>query len=75
MNSFSEVVGAWETVAIFADDVGVPYVTAAAWRQRNSIPAQRWSAVVKAAQKRGIEGVTLEILAAFAAAPRDEVAA
>ncbi len=66
MESFSEIIGAWETGTQFAEDVGVPYVTAAAWRQRNSIPSERWEVVVESAAKRGYPGITLELLARIA---------
>lgn len=67
MNTFTDVINRWETVADFAADLCIPYQTGAAWRQRNSIPAQRWGSVVSAAAKRGFFDVTVELLASISA--------
>lgn len=66
MNSFSEVIGQWETTADFAKDIGVQYVSAAAMKRRNSIPSAYWEQTVEAAKRRGIKGVTLQLLARLA---------
>jgi len=68
MNSFAAVIAAWPSAAAFADDLGVLDVTARAWKVRG-IPAAYWVDVVNAAQRRGIEGVTYELLAHLAARP------
>ena len=65
--AFTDVIEAWPSIAAFAADMGAPYPTVTSWRTRNSIPPQRWAAVVEAAEQRGVEGVSLASLAALAA--------
>lgn len=52
----------WPTMKELADDLGVPYSTAAAWFQRGSFPAKRDLDLIEAAQKRG-QTLTLEQIA------------
>jgi Holliday junction resolvase RusA-like endonuclease len=68
MNTFSNLVDLWPTpsLTLFAVDVGVPVQTASSWKRRGSIPSRQWLAVVRAAEARGIEGVTVEALARMA---------
>lgn len=72
MRTFADVINRWETVAEFATDLCIPYQTAAAWRQRNSIPSPRWGAVVEAAARRGFFEITVELLASISAATRQD---
>ena len=52
----------WPKISELAEDLGVPYSTAAAWYQRGSFPAKRDLDLIAAARKRG--GVlTLEQIA------------
>ncbi len=73
MMTFQQIIAQWPRLTEFAADVGVKYPTAAAWRQRNSIPPAYWQAVVNAAENRGVEGVTFAELAT-AAAPKESTA-
>jgi hypothetical protein len=68
VENFSQLIGLWPKpfLSNFAADIGVPYVTANMMRQRNSIAARYWASIVEAAEKRGIEGVTIELLAELA---------
>jgi hypothetical protein len=68
-SSFADVIDQWPSFAALSRDVGVPPVTARFWRYRNSIPAKQWHLVIDAARERGIEGVTLEVLADLASRP------
>ncbi len=52
----------WPTISDLAEDAKVPYPTAAAWKQRGSIPAKHDLALVEAASRRGAV-LTLEMLA------------
>ena len=70
MNSpspFTDLIEKWpaeagkSALATFSDDLGVPYPTAGAWKQRKSIPAEQWPALIEAARKRGLD-LTLELL-------------
>lgn len=55
-------------IAQFADDVGLPYVTAQVMRYRNSISPCHWPEVVAAAQRRGFTDITHELLSELYAA-------
>lgn len=61
MNSFSAVIEAFG--GQFAQAVGVEESHARTMKARNSIPSTRWAATVDAAQRLGINGVTLDLLA------------
>ncbi len=65
--SHAAVINLWPSLTAFADDVGVPYVTAKAMRRRGSIPAPYWVRTVEAAHQRAIDGVTHERLAELVA--------
>lgn len=67
MDTFSSIIDRWPSLQDYADDIGVQYVTAQLMRHRNSIASNHWKAVVGGAEKRRIEGVTLEALAEIAA--------
>lgn len=66
----TSIIRLWPTLSDFAADLGVAYGTAKAMRRRGSIPAEHWKSAVDGARARGIEGVTLEVLAEAAAAAR-----
>lgn len=61
MNSFSEVIAAFGSQ--FASAIGVQESHARTMKARDSIPSTRWIATVKAAQRLGVKGVTLDLLA------------
>lgn len=61
MNSFTEVIEKFGRQ--FAGAIGVEESHARTMKARDSIPSSRWMATVEAAQKLGIEGVTLDLLA------------
>jgi hypothetical protein len=58
----------WATMADLAADLGKPYTTVAAWKQRGSIPAKYDTPIIRAASARG-HVLTYEDLAAA----RDEL--
>lgn len=63
MRTFAEIIAAWGDDAVFAEEVGAPRSLVAVWKHRNSIPAPYWGGVIAGAEKRGLDGVTLELLA------------
>jgi hypothetical protein len=67
MDTFSDIIDRWPSLQDFADDLDVQYVTAQLMRHRNSIAPRHWKAAVRGAEKRQIDGVTLEVLAEIAA--------
>lgn len=62
MQTFAEIIAAWGDDALFAADVGVSRSLVACWKHRNSIPLTSWTATIAAAERRGISGVTLDLL-------------
>ena len=67
----SDIINQWPTLTDFADDIGVPYVTAKAMRRRGSIPSCYWVRVVSAAHMRGIADVSYKRLAELVAIPQE----
>jgi len=69
----SEIIDRWPSLTDFASDLSVEYGTAKAMRRRGSIPPDYWPTVVQSASRRGINGVSLELLvqarSRFGAAP------
>lgn len=61
--SHAEIIKRWKSLSEFAEDLSVSYGTAKAMRRRGSIPDRYWLTAVEAAERRGINGVTLEGLA------------
>lgn len=70
MKSHRDIINLWPQPSIrtFADDLGLKYTTAQLMRYRNSIAADHWHDVVKAAKRRGFDHVTIELLADLKAA-------
>lgn len=72
--SHADLINLWPSLAEFADDLGVPYVTAKAMRRRSSVPASHWMRMVAVASEKGFSGVTLEALALHASQKTVEAA-
>lgn len=68
ISSFADLIALWPSAEEFASDMEISGVRARAWRNRNSIPAEHFESVVKAAGDRGFEFVTPELLLKIAAA-------
>ena len=66
IKSFREVMSLWPTVSAFASDVGVPMPTAAKWKQRDSVPAPFWAAVLSTRPARKAQ-VSADLLVELAA--------
>lgn len=67
MNTFTGIIGLWPHKSEFAVDVAVPYERAKAWAARDSIPGQYFAVVATAAQRRGHDHVTVQLLSDIAA--------
>lgn len=68
----ADLINLWPSLSEFAADLSVEYGTAKAMRRRSSIPSEYWLVVVRSAETREIDGVTLEALAAAVAVPSSE---
>jgi len=63
MRNVADIFAAWPSDAEFGRDIGVPYPTVSAWKQRASIPAAYWWHIVRAAAQRGHPEITADLLA------------
>ena len=81
MQTFAELIDLWskptpeEPAHPLAVDLGVKSSLIAVWKHRNSIPSEHWAGVIASAAKRGVAGVTLEVMARLAALKRKDRAA
>ena len=69
MLKFADIIDRWPSISIYADDIGVGYVTAQTMRYRDQINVRHWHAIVNAAEKRGLD-VSYETLAGIAASKK-----
>lgn len=83
IQTFADLLKQWPSAGALAEDLSasaasedlqVKEVTARMWRQRG-IPSEYWLGIVASAEKRGIEGVTLDLLAKLSAEQAGRVAA
>jgi len=63
----ADIIALWPHIRSLAEDLGVKEASVRKWKDRDSIPAEYWLPLVAAAERRGIPGVTLELLAQIAA--------
>ena len=63
MRSVMDIFALWPADAELGRDIGVPYPTVSAWKQRGSIPAAYWRDIVLAARRRGHAEITADLLA------------
>lgn len=63
MKKFKDVIDSWPSRREMAEDLIVRVKRINNWHERNSIPSTHWMQIVSSADKRGIQGVTLEVLA------------
>ena len=61
--SISDLISRWPTIGAFASDVGCSYEAARKMRDRQSIAPEHWPAVVIAAKRHKVPGVSLDWLA------------
>jgi len=52
MMTFTQVISMWPNMAVLAEEIGAPHESVKKWKQRDHIPAEWWSALLKAAKKR-----------------------
>lgn len=64
----------WDSLTVFAEDVGVPYLRANGWRGRDHIPGKYFARIELAAKSRGYPGVTCKALSEAAARKKLEAA-
>ena len=69
ITSFRSVLGVWPTLQAAAEAIGAKREAVAKWHQRDSIPAEWWTALVQAAESQGVK-VGVDELADLAASRR-----
>jgi hypothetical protein len=62
MQNVAELFSLWPSDADLVRDLGLPYQTVVAWKQRGSIPVAYWYNLIRAAHRRGLSQVTSECL-------------
>lgn len=65
MNGVDTLIARWPSMAELGRDLGLPYSTVAAWKQRGSIPVAYWRQLVGAARQRGFLDVNSDFLIAL----------
>lgn len=75
MQTIADVFALWPTDADIGRDIGMPYSTVAAWKQRGSIPVAYWRDLIRAAQRRHLRQVTADVLVDLHARDRERVLA
>jgi len=74
ITSFSELIELWDTREALASDLGVKAFVVSKWWQRDSVPADWWSAILATdvAVKAGLKAETFVALAARKATELEE---
>jgi hypothetical protein len=65
--SFTDVLNAWPSIAFLAAEMGEMDGTVRKWRQRDSIPSDKWHNLVKVAKRHRIRHINADRLARIAA--------
>lgn len=71
MRNIAQIFSLWPTDADLGREIGMPYPTVAAWKQRGSIPAAYWRDIIRAARKRGHPEITADLLVDLHARKRE----
>lgn len=64
--TFPDVISKWPNAGELARDINIKRGAVKQWRRRESIPSEYWLDIESAARRRGIEGVTVFVLAEIA---------
>lgn len=63
MLNVAKIIEKWPSAEVFADDLGLKYRShGRVMKVRGRIARQYWPAVVECAQKRHIDGITIQVL-------------
>jgi hypothetical protein len=62
MRTVAELFSLWPSDADLVRDLGLPYQTVVAWKQRGSVPVAYWYDLIRAAHRRGLSQITSERL-------------
>jgi hypothetical protein len=65
MQSYRDVIEAWPNRESLAEDAATTTEAVRKWWERNRIAPSYWLPVFNAAKSRGIDGVSLELLASL----------
>lgn len=70
MKDHADIIALWPNFQSFADDLAIKRNHGRVMKARASIPPEYWPVVVRAAEERGIPGISLEVLANLRRKPR-----
>lgn len=62
---FRDIIDLWPSAAYLAGEIGASPGLVASWKHRNSIPPKWWEKIERAALRRGIDGVSWNVLNAL----------
>jgi hypothetical protein len=68
-NTFRDIIGLWDTPEALAEAINAKPAAVRKWKQRDSIPAVWWAAIIEAAEDRGA-AITSDQLTAIAGRAR-----
>lgn len=74
IKSFRDVIGLWPSKEALADDISAGLAAVNKWWQRNSIPSDRWAAILSTERARA-SGLTSDTLISLAAREMPRVCA
>lgn len=74
MQTHRTLISKWPSLEDFAEDIGVVENTAKQMAMRNSVNGGYWLAAAQGAERRGIDGASLEIWAKAAARTKEGAA-
>jgi hypothetical protein len=63
MRSHRDIIALWPSSADLARDINVPADNVRKWKAHNRIPGWHFADLVAAAERRGIDGVSADVLA------------
>ena len=66
MEDFRAIIVKWPDLDALAADTGAGKEAIKKWKRRNTIPSEYWKGMVQGAARRGIEGVTADLMADIA---------
>ena len=74
LDSFAAIIDLWPSAEAFGDAIGTSGANARKMKARDSIDSSYWESLVAAAIQRGLQGVSLDLLARLAARRKGKAA-
>jgi hypothetical protein len=68
LTSYIPIICKWPSLKAFGVDIGITGAYARTLKMRDTLPSRYWAPAERAAEKRGFEGVSVQVLAEISAA-------